>query len=62
TQQSHFIASIMAYVKLERLKIMCSKNHFALKSIMLANAIKAHSVLYKDYLSQKLLKIGDKNA
>ena len=41
TQQSHFIASIMAYVKLERLKIRCSKNHFALKSLMLVNATKA---------------------
>lgn len=41
TQQSHFIASIMAYVKLERLKIRCSKNHFALKSLMLVNATRA---------------------
>jgi hypothetical protein len=41
TQPSHFIASIMAYVKLERLKIRCSKNHFAFKSLMLANATKA---------------------
>lgn len=41
TQQSHFIASIMAYLKLERLKIRCSKNHFALKSIMLVNATRA---------------------
>jgi hypothetical protein len=41
TQQSHFTASIMAYVKLERLKIRCSKNHFNLKSIMLVNATKA---------------------
>jgi hypothetical protein len=41
TQKSHFIASIMAYVKLERLKIRCNKNHFALKSLMLVNATKA---------------------
>lgn len=41
TQQSHFIASVMAYVKMERLKIRCAKNHFALKSIMLVNATKA---------------------
>jgi len=41
TKQSHFTASIMAYVKLDRLKIRCSKNHFALKSIMLVNATKA---------------------
>jgi hypothetical protein len=41
TQQSHFIASIMAYVKMERLKVRCSKNHFALKSIMLVNATRA---------------------
>lgn len=41
TQQSHFIASIMAYVKLERLKVRYSKNYFALKSLMLVNATKA---------------------
>jgi len=41
TQQSHFIASILAYVKLERLKIKKSKNHFALKSLMVINATKA---------------------
>ena len=51
TQQSHFIASIMAYVKLERLKIRCSKNHFALKSLMLVNATKAAW-----YTMQKLSK------
>lgn len=41
TQQSHFIASILAYVKMERLKVRNSKNHFALKSLMLINATKA---------------------
>lgn len=41
TQQSHFIASILAYVKMERLKVRKSKNHFALKSLMLINATKA---------------------
>ena len=41
TQQSHFIASILAYVKMERLKVRNSKNHFALKSLMIINATRA---------------------
>lgn len=41
TQQAHFIASVMAYVKLERVKVRHSKNHFALKSLMMVNATKA---------------------
>jgi len=41
TQQSHFIASILAYVKMERLKVRNSKNHFALKSLLIINATKA---------------------
>jgi hypothetical protein len=41
TQQSHFIASILSYVKMERLKVRNSKNHFALKSMMIINATKA---------------------
>jgi len=38
SQQSHFIASILANVKLERLKIRHNKNHFALKALLLKNA------------------------
>jgi hypothetical protein len=41
TQQSHFIASVLAYVKMERVKVRNSKNHFALKSLMMVNATKA---------------------
>jgi hypothetical protein len=41
TQQAHFIASILAYVKMERVKAKNSKNHFALKSLMMVNATKA---------------------
>lgn len=41
TQQSHFIASILAYVKMERLKVRRSTNHFALKSLMMISATKA---------------------
>lgn len=41
TQQSHFIASILAYAKMERLKVRNLKNHFALKSLMMVNATKA---------------------
>jgi len=32
TQTSHFIASLIAYIKLERLQIRRSENHFALKN------------------------------
>jgi DDE superfamily endonuclease len=53
TQQSHFIASIMAYVKMERLKIRCSKNHFALKSLMLVNATKAAWVTMQKFSEPK---------
>jgi hypothetical protein len=41
TQTSHFIASIMAFVKLERLQIRNQKNHFALKNQLLIQAAKA---------------------
>jgi hypothetical protein len=61
TQQSHFIASIMAHVKLERLKIRCSKNHFTLKSLMLVNATKAAWVTMQKLSGLKPLKIGNKN-
>ncbi len=38
SQRSHFVASILAYVKLERLKIRHAKNYFALKALLLKNA------------------------
>ena len=41
TQTSHFIASIMAYVKLEWLKVRNNKNHFAMKNQILLQATKA---------------------
>lgn len=41
TQQSHFMASIIAYVKLERIKIRFDKNHFALKGMLHIAATKA---------------------
>lgn len=41
TQESHFIASIMAYVKLERLSYRTSNNHFELKAKINTAAIKA---------------------
>jgi hypothetical protein len=41
TQTSHFIASIMAYVKLERLKVRNNKNHFAMKAQIFLQATKA---------------------
>lgn len=40
TQQAHFIASILAYIKLERLKVKNNKNHFAMKAMIRINATK----------------------
>ena len=41
TQQAHFTASMIAYVKLERLKLRNSKNHYAMKSEIWLVATKA---------------------
>lgn len=41
TQQTHFFASLCAYIKLERLKIQEKLNHFALKSKLYLRAIQA---------------------
>lgn len=41
TQISHFTASIMAFVKLERLKIRNNQNHFAMKNRLLIQATKS---------------------
>jgi len=41
TQVSHFIASIMAYVKLERLKVRNNLTHFAMKNRLYLQATKA---------------------
>ena len=42
TQISHFTASIiMAFVKLERLKIRNNQNHFAMKNRLLVQATKS---------------------
>ena len=41
TQQNHLFASILAYVKLEKLKFANKMNHFALKSKLYITAIKA---------------------
>ena len=46
TQERHFIASIMAYVKLERLHVRLGKNHFSLKSKLYVAASKA---AYKEW-------------
>jgi len=47
TQTSHFIAAIMAFVKLERLKVRNGKNHFAMKTQIMVAATKA---AYGEYL------------
>lgn len=41
SQCSHFIASIIAFVKLERLQVRSKKNHFALKNQLFIQAAKA---------------------
>ncbi len=41
TQISHFIASIMAFVKLERIQVRKNLNHFALKNKLMIQAAKA---------------------
>lgn len=41
TQQAHFTASMIAFIKLERLKIRNSKNHYAMKSEIWLVATKA---------------------
>lgn len=47
-QQSHFIASIMAYIKMERLKIRKGMNHFAIKSLLIKKAaLAAWTELYR---------------
>jgi hypothetical protein len=39
-QQSHFIACLIAFIKIEQLKIGHKKNHFALKRLITINATK----------------------
>ena len=39
TQTNHFFAALCGYIKLERLKIKTSKNHFALKSKLYLKAL-----------------------
>lgn len=41
SQQSHFIASIIAFVNLETLRVRSKQNHFSLKRLLLTNATKA---------------------
>ncbi|MDF1516876.1 MAG: transposase [Lutibacter sp.] len=41
TQQAHFVASMIAYLKLERLKIRNNKNHYAMKNEIWLAATKA---------------------
>lgn len=47
TQTSHFIASILAFVKMERLKVRNNQNHFAMKTQLMVAATKA---AYAEYL------------
>lgn len=47
TQEAHFVASILAYNKLEKLKIKEKRNHFALKAIIRVSATKAAYLSYQ---------------
>jgi hypothetical protein len=49
TQLGHFYASIIAYVKYEVLKFRHGSNHFALKTILYMNALKAAYEQLKQY-------------
>ena len=52
TQTSHLFASLLAYVKLERLKFVHKLNHFALKAKIYMAALKAawiHLEQFKNY-------------
>ena len=40
TQSNHLFLSMLAFVKLEALKLSTSKNHFALKSLLSLNAMR----------------------
>lgn len=54
TQANHLFASLCAYIKLERLKIVNEMNHFALKQKLYINAIQAAF----DQLKKLKLKIA----
>jgi len=41
SQKSHFIASIMAFIKLEKLRTRTQHNHFSLKKLLFVNATQA---------------------
>ncbi len=41
TQEAHYTASMIAFVKLERLKIRNNKNHYAMKNEIWLKAVKA---------------------
>ncbi len=53
TQEAHFVASILAYIKLEKLKIKNNNNHFALKAIIRVNATKAAFESYQQLNCKK---------
>lgn len=54
SQQSHFIASIIAFINLETLRIRAKQNHFSLKKLLLTNATKA--------AWEKLIEINNRQA
>lgn len=54
SQTSHFIAAILAFVKLERLKVRNIQNHFAIKTQIMTAAAKA---AYAEYIKLSTPKV-----
>ncbi|MEO8150741.1 MAG: transposase [Bacteroidia bacterium] len=52
-QQSHFIASIIAFIKLETLRVRTQHNHFSLKKLILTHATKAAWYKWIDINNQR---------
>ncbi|GAB4418599.1 MAG: hypothetical protein OHK0039_30160 [Bacteroidia bacterium] len=48
TQEKHIVLCLLAFVKLERLRIKFKKNHFALAALLAVDAAKAASYKLQD--------------
>lgn len=51
TQANHLYASLVAYIKLQRIKIKHGKNHFAIKAMIIAAATKAAFLALHKFLA-----------
>ena len=52
TKANHFFCSMVAFGKLERLKMKTNLNHFAMKAILYKNAVKAAFKQLSDFKAQ----------